>query len=71
MNNKLINHKNIVLSIICFTEKHSEKKNRNFFYFRSDPDPDPLFPEVDPDPQQNEVDPKQRSTCYCSYIYIL
>ena len=54
MNNKLINQqqKNIVMSIISFTEKKLEKLNWNLFDFRSDPnpeqDPDPLFPEADP-----------------------
>jgi len=38
--------KNILLSIISFTEKNKKEKNWNFF--------DPVFPEVD----QNEVDPE-------------
>ena len=36
-----------------------KKKSWPFFYFRSDPDPDPFFNDTDPD--QNETDPQHWS----------
>ena len=42
--------KNIVMSLIPFSEKSREEKNWNLLDFKSDPDPklDPVIPKADP-----------------------